>query len=183
MLVEAWFDGCCEPKNPGGHAAWGAVVRVDGQDVYREGGYVGVGLKMSNNVAEYSGWLALATYINQWLERQQLLLPSLIVRGDSKLVINQLAGAWNVNCTKCGKPLKRCTCYGQGLQPKPTPGLYYPYYLQAVEQLTLLKTRIKSVNLVWIPREQNDVCDVLSKQILHEMGVEFKIQPEKPVRR
>ena len=32
--------------------------------------------------------------------------------------------------------------------------------------------------LEWIPREQNDICDVLSKKVLHDMGVVFKLQPE-----
>ena len=29
-MIEGWFDGVCEPKNPGGHAAWGALVKRDG---------------------------------------------------------------------------------------------------------------------------------------------------------
>ena len=30
----------------------------------------------------------------------------------------------------------------------------------------------------WIPRDKNNVCDELSKKILKDMGVVFRIQPE-----
>ena len=144
-LIEAWFDGVCEPCNPGGHAAWGAMVHVDGVEVYRQGAYCGVGPKMSNNVAEYSGAAAAlamaATYPGP-----------IILRGDSKLVIMQLQGKWRVN-----------------------GGLYHPFYLEAKKIYGSLRDRIR---LQWVPREQNDICDVLSKQVLHDKGVKFRIQPE-----
>jgi ribonuclease HI len=144
-MIEAWFDGACEPKNPGGYAAWGAVVQVDGEPVYREGGYCGVGSKMSNNVAEYSGFCAAA--------EECLKHPGIVtIRGDSKLVIMQLQGRWKVN-----------------------GGLYLPFYRQAMGLWMQLRDRSK---LVWIPREQNDICDVLSKQVLKDMGIKFRLQPE-----
>jgi ribonuclease HI len=31
QLVEAWFDGSCEPVNPGGTAFYGAVIVIDGE--------------------------------------------------------------------------------------------------------------------------------------------------------
>ena len=147
-MIECWFDGCCEDRNPGGHAAWGAVVHVDGQSVYREGGYVGVGPKMSNNVAEYSGFVAVLTEAQKY--------PGVIlIRGDSKLVIMQLRGKWKVR-----------------------GGLYLPYYKEAKKLYDANRERI---TLQWIPREKNDICDVLSKKVLHDMGIVFKIQPEKGV--
>ena len=59
-MIEAWFDCCCEPRNPGGHAAWGGAVYVDGESIFRAGGYCGFGPQMSNNVAEYSAFCAVA---------------------------------------------------------------------------------------------------------------------------
>lgn len=144
-LIEGWFDGCCEPKNPGGHAAWGAMLRLDGVTVYAEGGYCGYGSKMSNNVAEYSAALAVMCEA----EKYEGLI---FLRGDSKLVIMQLQRKWKIN-----------------------GGLYYPFYLQAKEVYGRIKERTK---LEWIPRDNNDECDYLSKQVLKDRGVVFRIQPE-----
>lgn len=146
-MIEAMFDGCCEPRNPGGHAAWGALVKVDGKIVWQDGGYCGVGPAMSNNVAEYSGALAALT--------EAVKHPGVILlRGDSKLVIMQLQGKWKVN-----------------------GGLYHPFYLKARDVYDREKGRIK---LQWVPRDQNEECDVLSKQVLKDMNVVFRIQPERP---
>ena len=144
-MIEGYFDGVCEPRNPGGHAAWGALVKIDGNEVMAQGGYCGVGKKMSNNVAEYSAFIAVAEEIAKH--------PGIaIIRGDSKLVINQLNGEWGVN-----------------------GGLYVPFYERAMKLWTKLRDRTQ---LMWVPRDENSVCDVLSKQVLKDMGIKFRIQPE-----
>jgi ribonuclease HI len=143
--IKAWFDGVCEPVNPGGHAAFGAAVVVDGMTVLATGGYVGNGALMSNNCAEYSGFIAAA-------EECMKHAGVVIIRGDSKLVVNQLQGLWKVN-----------------------GGLYMPYYQRAIVLWSQLKIRTR---LEWIPRDQNEVCDDLSKQVLRDRGVQFRIQPE-----
>lgn len=157
-MIECWFDGCCEPKNPGGHAAWGAVVHVDGESVYRDGGYCGVGPTMSNNVAEYSGFVAtLAEALKHRGKR-------IHIRGDSRLVICQLFRKAAMNL-------------GYDDLWKVNGGHYMPFYRQAKELLAGAKGRV--ITGEWIPRDQNDICDVLSKQVLKDMGVIFRIQPEK----
>jgi ribonuclease HI len=75
-----------------------------------------------------------------------------LIRGDSKLVVMQINGKWKIH-----------------------GGLYVPFYKQAKALWAKLKDRAR---LEWIPREQNDICDVLSKKVLHDMGVVFKLQPE-----
>lgn len=145
--VEAWFDGCCEPVNPGGHAAWGAAVKYAGHFVYRDGGYCGFGAKMSNNVAEYMG-------VTNAIREAAKYPGVILIRGDSKLVVMQLQCKWKVN-----------------------GGLYHPFYLQARELYDQHKERIK---LEWIPRDQNEVCDALSKQVLRDREVKFRIQPDFP---
>jgi ribonuclease HI len=144
MLI-AHFDGCCEPRNPGGHAAWGAILLRDNEVIWQDKGYCGVGPKMSNNVAEYSGICAVLARLHQ---EQEICL----IRGDSKLVIMQLQHKWKIN-----------------------GGLYIPYYAKAATLYQPIKNRIK---FEWIPRDQNGVCDVLSKAVLKDMGVKFRIQPE-----
>lgn len=56
--LEVFIDGCCEPVNPGGTAAYGVVVKCEGKVLFSEGKIVGSGNGISNNVAEYSGLLA-----------------------------------------------------------------------------------------------------------------------------
>jgi len=144
-MVEAWFDGCCEPVNPGGYAAWGALVKVDGSVVYADGGYCGTGRKMSNNVAEYAGAEAA-------LLEAEKHSGKVILRGDSKLVIMQLSKRWGVR-----------------------GGLYVPFYEKAVLVASRLKPRLR---MEWIPRRFNGECDKLSKGVLKEMNIKFRIQPE-----
>lgn len=177
MKIEAWFDGCCEPVNPGGYAAWGALVKIDGAKVWEDGMLVGNGPAMSNNVAEYSGCLAAMRFINAHLGNQ--LAPTLHVRGDSKLVINQLNRSWNLNCTRCKKPLRYdCGVWKCRGCAEPKPGLYFPYYLEAAQELVILQTKIKTIRWIWIPRDENSECDRLSKGVLLDMGIKFRIQPE-----
>ena len=143
-VIEAWFDGVTEPHNPGGHAAYGIVVQLDGQIVLSSGQYVGFGPAMSNNVAEYAGITAILEFI-----------PTLppqpgVIRGDSKLVIMQLSGQW-----------------------KAKGGLYLPYFQRAKTLYEPLRLRIQ---LEWVPRKQNEACDHLSKKVLHDRGIQFRIQ-------
>ena len=139
-MIEAWFDGACEPNNPGGHTSCASLLMVDGQVVHKSGRYIGYGPLMSNNVAEYCG------FIDAILE-VRLLPGRAIVRGDSKLVINQLLGVWAAKA-----------------------GLYLPYYQQAAELFASERDRVA---LAWIPREENELCDALSKAVLTERGVEI----------
>jgi ribonuclease HI len=107
--IQAWFDGACEPSNPGGHASWGAIVEVHSETVFEQHGYVGFGPTMSNNVAEYSGCIAaLAEIANHQGDA--------IIFGDSKLVIEQLNGNWRTK-----------------------KGLYFPYYERAKTLLEAIR--------------------------------------------
>jgi ribonuclease HI len=111
-MIEGWFDGVCEPYNPGGHAAFGILLRVDGNPVVARSGYVGFGDGMSNNVAEFSGFIALMIEVKKF--------PGIaMIRGDSKLVINTLSGKWKVK-----------------------QGLYVPYFTQARNLFEVERERI-----------------------------------------
>jgi ribonuclease HI len=148
--IEGWFDGVCEPVNPGGHAAWGIRVCVDGVEVHTAGGYVGCSKEISNNVAEYAGISAVLRWV-----RQSDIKGILTIRGDSKLVIMQLLGRWKVN-----------------------GGYYFPYFLEARELLSELRGILGGVELIWIPRHENGECDKWSKKVLLDRGIKFRIQPE-----
>ena len=148
-LVEGWFDGAVEPKNPGGHGAYGALVKVESEVVYAHGDYIGVGPTISNNVAEFSGFIDAL--------RHALEYPGpIIVRGDSKLVLFTLTGQYKVH-----------------------GGLYVPFFEKA---RALYQPHRERIQLEWIPREENSECDKLSKGVLHNRGIRFRIQPEPPTK-
>lgn len=145
--LNCWFDGCLEPINPGGHGAYGVVIKWGEETILAESGYIGHGPEFSNNVSEFSGVIRILEFLLTRVEHATIY-------GDSKLVVNLLNGRWK----------------GKG-------GLYWPYFQRAK---FLLKEvgGLERVTFRWIPREQNDECDVLSKKVLLEKGVTFRIQPQ-----
>lgn len=91
-MIEVWFDGACEPKNPGGHIGFGAVIRRDGKRIHGISGYMGMLEENSNNVAEYQALIAAL----KWLRKEELHHEEIVCYGDSQLVINQMFGSWAV---------------------------------------------------------------------------------------
>lgn len=75
-----------------------------------------------------------------------------LISGDSMLVIMHLQRKWRIN-----------------------GGLYMPYYIKARDLYEPIKDRIK---LQWVSRDENSICDVLSKGVLRARGIEFRIQRE-----
>jgi len=115
MKTEAWFDGACGPRNPGGHTSCAVVIKQDGKDVFVFNSYLGHGENMSNNVGEYSGIILVLT----WL----ISHPNVdycTIYGDSKLVIYQLLGKWQAH-----------------------EGMYKPYYEIAKKLYEPIKHKIK----------------------------------------
>jgi len=135
--ILAWFDGACEPINPGGTASFGVIVKDKGGTVLlKESGLVGKGKDMSNNVAEYAGVLHILKYLSS---RQPVRIT---IHGDSNLVINQLNGKWRVR-----------------------KGLYLSIATETKQILAHLRGLGWPINFCWIPREQNEECHALSKKI------------------
>ena len=132
----AWFDGACEPVNPGGTATFGVVIKdQDGTVLLKEYGLVGKGSTMSNNLAEYAGVLHILKYLSYRPPGR------VTIHGDSNLVISQLNGKWRIR-----------------------KGLYLSIAMEAKELLADLHSLGWQIDLRWIPRVQNEECDVLSKQ-------------------
>lgn len=120
--------------------------------MHRGNGYVGHGEKISNNVSEYCGIINAI----DWILNANILGVT-VIRGDSKLAIFQLNGKW-----------------------KAKSGLYLPFYQKAKYLLSILQERTENnVRLEWISRDKNGECDELSKQVLRNMGIKFRLQPEK----
>lgn len=91
-MIEAYFDGLCEP-NPGGVATYGFVIRKDGKTVHEGHGLAGTPKtpQATNNVAEYTGLIRAL----EWLVDQKIRGP-ILVRGDSDLIIKQVRGEYKV---------------------------------------------------------------------------------------
>ena len=146
-MIQVWFDGVCEPKNPGGYGAYGVYIIKNGVVLLKEGVFVGKGKTISNNVAEYSGFIhALRFLISKDLHKDKI-----IIKGDSKLVINQMFSFWRMR-----------------------RGLYLELAYRAKE----LRGHFTDIIGKWIPREKNEICDKLAKDVLRNMKIKFKLQPE-----
>lgn len=132
-MIKAYFDGSCWP-NPGGKAGYGYVIKVPGKPDQSESGYIGMGPKMSNNVAEYCALNKVLIVL-----RRELTSTSYVamIYGDSDLVIGQMGKNWIAR-----------------------KGLYLSYYKEAKYLMKGFESRIR---FQWIPREMNSECDQLSK--------------------
>jgi probable phosphoglycerate mutase len=135
MTHTANFDGACEPTNPGGWGGWGFVIHTPtGEELLARGGLLPRGPAMTNNVAEYTAALEC---VRAWIE----------LRGDSKLVVEQMCGRWQVK-----------------------QGAYVAVHR---ELRALLGAHTVAVTWTWIPRTQNARADELSKQELVKAGVKI----------
>lgn len=172
----AFFDGCCEPINPGGTAGYGAVIfdrelhtqyrqrlAPYGGRAFEVSGMIAAEPTTSNNVAEY---LAVNA-IFDWLLSNGFHNQTAQIFGDSRLVICQLWG-WPVIGASKWK------IHGVDVEKQKTPGRYAPHAVEAREKVSRLPRCLGS----WIPRDQNALADELSKAELKRAGVEFRIQPE-----
>ena len=130
VIVEA--DGGSR-GNPG-PAGYGAVVRdaATGAVLTERKGTIGVD---TNNVAEYRGLLAGLQ------AAAELGATSVIVRMDSKLVVEQLSGRWQVKHERL-RPLAR--------------------------EAAALRKSFADVSFEWVPREQNRNADRLANEAMDE---------------
>ncbi|MGA9839824.1 MAG: ribonuclease HI [Thermoplasmata archaeon] len=135
--VHVHFDGACQPPKGPGVATFGFTVEGEGLD------FEDCGLatrpyseRSTNNVAEY----VAAIRALEWL-REQGYHGTVIVSGDSQLVIRQMLGEYRV----------------------------LTEHLQAYhDRLAQLAAGFSTVQWVWIPRAQNGRADALSKVALEE---------------
>ena len=108
-MLTVFFDGACEPRNPGGTASYGFIIFDGDREIYRESKIVCSGDGASNNVAEYNGLINAL----RWLYANKLAERDICCKGDSKLVIEQMNGNWKMNkgiylpwAQKCQQALK-----------------------------------------------------------------------------
>jgi ribonuclease HI len=123
-----FFDGCSK-GNPGPSGAGAVIYDENNNELWGNSSFVGI--KETNNVAEYSG---LLLGLNEAIKRN---INNLVVKGDSKLVIEQLKGSYKVKSARL-----------------------LPFY----EKAKNLSKNIKSVQFEHVYRTENKRADELSNK-------------------
>ena len=146
MNLTLTFDGACDP-NPGGIATYGFAVYTEDERFAH--GYGVAALPGSdaatNNVAEYTGMIrGLERILANGLQDRPLL-----VRGDSKLVIEQTCARWKVKEPRL-RPLAECA--------------------------RELAARFPDIRFEHVPRDENTEADALTGRAKDEFtGTPFDI--------
>jgi ribonuclease HI len=91
-VITCYFDGACEPTNPGGNMGLGAIILMGDEILFEYSEYIKAHPKNSNNVAEY---MALNRALD-WLIENDITKGIITVHGDSNLAIQQMNGAWRI---------------------------------------------------------------------------------------
>ena len=153
-MVEIYFDGACEPFNPGGTVSFGYLIKKEGKTINQGSGIVGSGEGMTNNVGEYHG---LIEGVKALLGLN--LKEKIIIHGDSIVVCKVVSKDW-------GWKNKKKTVWD--------PHRKAPHLKKLLEEtLELLKSL--DYKIEWVPREKNQEADNLSKEPLIKAGI---IKPE-----
>lgn len=153
------FDGLCEPTNPGGVMAYGWALVREGAETKAGKGAIPAAPENTNNVAEY---LALFRGLTGTAELLRGVPPAeyagLVIRGDSKLVVEQIDGKWNINAPRLVTAHAAC-----------------------LELLNLTFLPRGPWGIEWVPRDENKVADQLSRFAYTQLT--GKVPPERVKRR
>jgi ribonuclease HI len=142
----AYFDGLCEPINPKGVATYGVVVKKQDKTLFADSGLAFAkpwSQEASNNVAEYSA----AIHALEWLKKNGLQDSPVVLRGDSRLIINQLRGRFKVKAPRI-------------------KGLH--------ERAAKLLSEFHNLRLEWVDRSKNSEADRLSRLAYRKYRMESK---------
>jgi len=130
LTYKLFFDGCSK-GNPGIAGAGAVIYNHFNKEIWSKSSFVGK--KETNNVAEYSG---LILGLEEVVEMGGSI-RNLIIKGDSKLVIEQMKGNYKVN----------------------SPNLLQLY--KKAKEL-LLKGNFESIDFIHVYRNENKRADELS---------------------
>jgi len=134
-LIEVYFDGLCQPINPGGIACFAFLVKSNRRIIHSEYGLAGEPFSenSTNNVAEYTA----LTKALQWLLANKLDSTKVEIKTDSQLIVNQLAGDYKVKARRI---------------------------LALYREVLLLKSKFQDIQIRWIPRQNNQEADMLTNK-------------------
>ena len=157
--IVVYFDGLCQPYNPGGIACYAFIIkRYDNggvgrqqhqqqqqQIIHSEYGLAAEPFRneASNNVAEYTAiikaleWLLLNYDNNEFVNNK-----TIIIKGDSQLAIYQITGKYKVKAARI-----------------------IPLHQKVIS----LISKFKDIHVEWIPSEKNEEADRLSNKAYQEV--------------
>ena len=142
-MIEVYFDGLCQPINPGGISCYAFIVKSDGRIIYCDYGIAGEPFSddSTNNVAEYT---ALAKAL-QWLLAHNYGTKKIEIKSDSQLVVNQLKGDYRVKARRI-----------------------MPLY----KEVLFLRSKFQDIQIKWIPRDKNREADKLTNKAYNKALLE-----------
>jgi len=133
-MIKLYFDGACGPNNPGGKCGGGAVVHEDGKMI-AEIAKNYIPIKKGETSNNLGEYIGLICGL-EYLIANGRALEEIKVYGDSNMVISQMTKKWRIK---------------KGIYEK-----------QAKVAENLIKN-FPNIKFSWIPREQNDRADGMSK--------------------
>jgi ribonuclease HI len=86
---KCYFDGACEPKNPGGKIGAGVYI-TDGINEHFDNMFINARPENTNNIAEYSAFLLILDKLKTKID------CDIQIFGDSMLVVNQMNDEWQI---------------------------------------------------------------------------------------
>jgi ribonuclease HI len=142
-LIEVYFDGLCQPINPGGISCYAFIVKSDERIIHSDYGVAAKPFseESTNNVAEYT---ALAKAL-QWLLANNFNSNKVEIKSDSQLVVNQLTGDYKVKARRI---------------------------LPLFKHVLFLKTKFQDIQIKWIPRDMNREADTLTNKAYNKALLE-----------
>jgi ribonuclease HI len=142
-LIEVYFDGLCQPINPGGISCYAFIVKSDGRVIHSDYGVAAKPFseESTNNVAEYT---ALAKAL-QWLLANNFDSKKVEIMSDSQLVVNQLTGDYKVKARKI---------------------------IPLFKQVLFLMTNFQDIQIKWISRDKNREADRLTNKAYNKALLE-----------
>lgn len=137
-FIQAYIDGACIPKNPGGVPVWGFLLLKDNAPINTKGGLAGAefSAEATNNVAEYEAFINALKEINQLGWNQD----NVVVYTDSQILYKQLTDEWKANSQ----------------------------LLRWYNRAKAVMARFSSIELRKIPRDQNRVAHRAAKAAYYE---------------
>lgn len=138
IQTECFIDGACGPFNPGGYMGWGWHIKTSAPVSFSDA--CGQHVANSNNVAEY---LALNSLLEYLLANPGYTKFHILIKSDSQLLVKQMTGKWRIK---------------NGL------------YAKEARKAAILASNFGNhkISFQWIPREENQLADDLSKAKLQE---------------
>ena len=146
------FDGGVRPKNPGKHCCFAYVI-FDPKKLFLAKGYRWLTLEnATNNYSEYCGVISGLKFLldHDWAGN------SISLRGDSKLIINQLNQTYKTKDKRLKELVQKCWDILED---------DFSLTLENVDETALIvpqETKSNSWNSIWTRRENNSFADKLT---------------------